>query len=185
MQASPTGNQINVVLNGLVLQTLAAGTYQGTVTISQLGASPINVPVTLTVSPEPPVTIAPTTVNLNYQIGGLNNQGGQQIVTLATTSGAALPFVFGQPSVGNNPGGTQLDSGESHERQHSGGWQCAIHDFLRQHRQSTRRHLFGIGSRRCHRRPDYGRRNLYPSCQPVGLQQPAAGGAHSGVDIHL
>jgi uncharacterized protein (TIGR03437 family) len=105
LQASPTGNQINVVLNGLVLQTLAAGTYQGTITISQLGASPINVPVTLTVSPQPPVTIAPTTVNLNYQIGGLNNQGGQQIVTLATTSGAALPFVFGQPSVGNNPAG--------------------------------------------------------------------------------
>ena len=29
--ASPTGNQINVVLNGLVLSTLTAGTYQGTV----------------------------------------------------------------------------------------------------------------------------------------------------------
>lgn len=72
--ASPTGNQINVVLNGLVLSTLTAGTYQGTVIISQLGASPINIPVTLTVSPEPPVTISPTTVNLNYQIGGLNNQ---------------------------------------------------------------------------------------------------------------
>jgi trimeric autotransporter adhesin len=103
--ASPTGNQINVVLNGLVLSTLTAGTYQGTVIISQLGASPINIPVTLTVSPEPPVTISPTTVNLNYQIGGLNNQGAQQAVTLATTGATPLPFAFGQPSVGNNPSG--------------------------------------------------------------------------------
>jgi uncharacterized protein (TIGR03437 family) len=105
LQASSNGNQINVVLNGLVLATLAAGTYQGTIDIAQLGASPINVPVTLTVSPEPPVTISPASVNLNYQIGGLNNQGAQQTVTLATTNTVQLPFVFGQPSVGPNPAG--------------------------------------------------------------------------------
>ncbi len=51
----------------------------------------------------PPVTVSPASVNLNYQIGGLNNQGAQQAVTLSSTGGAALPFMFGTPTVGNNP----------------------------------------------------------------------------------
>jgi trimeric autotransporter adhesin len=105
LQAVPGGNQVNVALNGLVLSTLTTGTYQGTVTITQFGSSPINVPVTLTVSPEPPVTVAPTSVNLNFQIGGQNNLGAQQPVTFSTTSTAAVPWLFGQPSVNPNPAG--------------------------------------------------------------------------------
>ncbi len=105
LQASPFGNQVNVVLNGLVLNTLTVGTYQGTVTISQSGATPINVPVTLTVTPQPPVTVTPASVNLNFQIGGQNNQGASQNVTLATSSTTPLQFVFGQPSVNPNPSG--------------------------------------------------------------------------------
>ena len=184
--ASPTGNnQINVVLNGLVLQTLTAGTYQGTVMISQLGASPINIPVTLTVSPEPPVTISPTTVNLNYQIGGLNNQGVQQTVTLATTSTTPLPFAFGQPSVGNNPSGRNwvLVNPTSGTIPAGGNVQSTIsYDSTANLPAGD---LFGIGSRRRHGRADYGRRVLYPSHQSVGFQQPAAGCAHSGVGLHL
>ncbi|HEX3879355.1 MAG TPA: hypothetical protein VHW24_20375, partial [Bryobacteraceae bacterium] len=40
LQASPVGNQVNVVLNGLVVSTLGAGTYSGTVTITQSGSAP-------------------------------------------------------------------------------------------------------------------------------------------------
>jgi uncharacterized protein (TIGR03437 family) len=97
-------NQVNVVLNPQVLQTLTAATYQGTVTISQAGTSPLNVPVTLTVNPLPPVTVSPTSVNLYYQSAGSpqNNVGVQQTVTLATTSMTPLTFTFGQPPVINN-----------------------------------------------------------------------------------
>ncbi len=65
----------------------------------------MNVPVTLTVSPEPPVTVSPATVNLNYQIGGANNQGAAQAVTLATTGAVALPYNLGPATVGPNPAG--------------------------------------------------------------------------------
>ncbi len=96
-------NQVNVVLNPQVLSTLTAATYQGTVTISQSGTSPLSVPVTLTVNPLPPVTVSPTSVNLYYQSGGTpNNVGLQQTVTLATTSTTPLTFNFGQPPVINN-----------------------------------------------------------------------------------
>jgi trimeric autotransporter adhesin len=104
----PANSQINVLPNLFVLENLSVGTYQGMVTVTPSGASSgINIPVTLTVSPEPPVTVSPTSVNLNYQIGGLNNQGAQQAVTLATTSTTALPYTFGTPTVGNNPQGCQ------------------------------------------------------------------------------
>jgi uncharacterized protein (TIGR03437 family) len=105
LSAAPVGNQINVALNGIVLIQMATGTYHGAITVTQSGSTPVTIPVTLTVSPEPPVTISPATVNLNYQIGGLNNQGSQQAVTFATTSTVPLPFVFGQPTVQPNPAG--------------------------------------------------------------------------------
>ncbi len=105
LQATPLGsNQVNVLVNPIVLASLTAGTYQGAVTVTPTNSLPVNVPVTLTVSPEPPVTVSPSSVNLNYQIGGLNNQGGQA-VTLATTSATALPYIFGTPSVNPNPSG--------------------------------------------------------------------------------
>jgi len=103
--ALPTNTALSIFMNQTVIQSLATGTYQGTVTISPSGSPAISVPVTLTVSTEPPVTITPSTVNLNYQIGGLNNQGSQEAVTLATTSTAALSYSFGTPSVSPNPEG--------------------------------------------------------------------------------
>jgi uncharacterized protein (TIGR03437 family) len=104
----PTNSQINVLTDLFVLENLAAGTYQGTITIAPTGSSPaVTVPATLTVSPESPVTVSPASVNLNYQIGGLNNQGEQEAVTLATTSSTALSYSFGTPTVGNNPAGCQ------------------------------------------------------------------------------
>jgi uncharacterized protein (TIGR03437 family) len=102
----PTNSTLSIFMNQQVLANLTVGTYQGTVTISPGNSSPpISVPVTLTISAEPPVTITPSTINLNYQIGGLNNQGSQEAVTLATTSTTALTYQFSTPSVNPNPVG--------------------------------------------------------------------------------
>ncbi len=103
--ATPTGSQVYVITDPNVLSGLSAGTYQGAVNITQAGSTAVSVPVTLTVTPQPPVTVSPSSVNLNYQIGGLNNQGAQQAVTFTTSSVTALPFQFGTPSVSPNPSG--------------------------------------------------------------------------------
>lgn len=103
LAVTQSGNTISVLTNGLALTGLSAGTYQGAVTVAQSGSSPINIPVTLTVNPEPTLTVTPTPVNLFYQIGGQNNQNAT--VTLSTNATTALPFLFGNPTVGNNPAG--------------------------------------------------------------------------------
>jgi len=101
----PGNSQVAILLNPFVVPELTVGTYQATVTITPSGSSAaVNIPVTLTVSPEPAVTVTPATVNLNYQIGGANNQG-PQAVTLATTSTVALPYSLGPAAVGPNPEG--------------------------------------------------------------------------------
>jgi uncharacterized protein (TIGR03437 family) len=98
LQAIPaTGTSpgaIQVALNSTILASLAVGTYNGSVTVtptSGVNLTPIAIPVTLSVTGAPPVTVSPTTVNLNFQIGGLNNTTSQNI-TLATTGTQAIPF---------------------------------------------------------------------------------------------
>ena len=93
-------------VNQTVLATLGAGTYNGTLIITPTsGASttPVNVAVTLTITPAPPVTFSPAGINLSYQIGGTNNSP-QQTLTLATTGsqGVAFGLVAG---VDPNPSG--------------------------------------------------------------------------------
>ena len=101
----PANSTVAILLNLFQLQNLGVGTYQGAVTVTPSGSSsPVIIPVTLTVSPEPPVTVSPTTVNLNYQIGGANNQGAQAVTLTATTT-AALPYSLGTATVGPNPEG--------------------------------------------------------------------------------
>jgi len=101
----PGNGTVDILLNLFQLQNLAVGTYQGTVTITPSGSSSaVNIPVTLTVSAEPPVTVSPTTVNLNYQIGGANNQGAQAVTLTATTT-SPLPYSLGPATVGPNPEG--------------------------------------------------------------------------------
>jgi uncharacterized protein (TIGR03437 family) len=101
----PANGTVAILLNLFELETLGVGTYQGTVTITPSGSSSsVNIPVTLTVSAEPQVTVSPTTVNLNYQIGGVNNPG-PQAVTLTAASTAALPYSLGPATVGANPEG--------------------------------------------------------------------------------
>src|SRR5215472_6522053 len=67
---------ILVALNPVVLPGLAVGTYQGKVTITPAGGTtniPVDIPVTLTVSPAPVVTLSPPSVQFNVQTGGTNN----------------------------------------------------------------------------------------------------------------
>jgi trimeric autotransporter adhesin len=101
----PGNSQVAILLNPFVVPSLTVGTYQATITVMPSGTSAaVTIPVTLTVSPEPPVTVTPATVNLNYQIGGANNEGPQP-VTLSTTSTAPLPYSLGPATVGPNPQG--------------------------------------------------------------------------------
>ncbi len=97
---------VAVILDPNVTPTLAAGTYNGTVTITPSGASnntPVIVPVTLTVTVAPPVTISGSTLQINYQLGGANNLP-QQVLTIATTSTQALTYGLSS-TVANNPSG--------------------------------------------------------------------------------
>jgi uncharacterized protein (TIGR03437 family) len=101
----PTDSVVSLFPNPSVMQALAAGTYTGNVVITPASGPAVSILVTLVVSPQPPATVTPSTVNLNYQINGQNNVGAQQNVTLATTASQALNFSFGSPSVTPNPAG--------------------------------------------------------------------------------
>ena len=95
---------VSVFLNPATLASLGAGTYSGTVTISNGLGAPINVQTTLTISPTPAVTVSPGSVSLFYQIGGSNNSA-QQTITLSTNSGTqGVLFTFSN-TVENNPSG--------------------------------------------------------------------------------
>jgi len=115
LQASFTGGSstsgtapgtIILSVNQTVLGTLAAATYNGTVTItptSGASTSPVNLPVTLTVTPAPPITVSPASINLIYQIGGTNNSP-QQVFTLATTGAQGVAYALAS-GVNPNPSG--------------------------------------------------------------------------------
>jgi uncharacterized protein (TIGR03437 family) len=100
LQLSPSSGTspgtVTAIINSAVVGPgMAAGTYNGSITItptSGVTTTPIVIPVTLTVSSAPPVTVNPNSVNLNYQIGGANNLP-PQTVTLATTG--TLPVSYG------------------------------------------------------------------------------------------
>lgn len=113
LQVTPAGGSlsggvgaVSVILDPSVTPTLAAGTYNGTITITPTGSSnntPAYVPVTLTVTVPPPVTVSSSSLQLNYQIAGANNSP-QQVLTVSTTSSQALSFGTSATS-GNNPSG--------------------------------------------------------------------------------
>jgi uncharacterized protein (TIGR03437 family) len=97
---------VTALLDPNVTPTLAAGTYNGIITITPTGASgnvAVTVPVTLNVTAAPTVTVGATSLQLNYQIGGANNLA-QQTLTLSTNSSQAVNFGL-SASVGNNPAG--------------------------------------------------------------------------------
>jgi uncharacterized protein (TIGR03437 family) len=77
-----------------VANTLAAGTYTGTILVTPSGANTAAaaVRVTLAVSATAQPTVSPTSLAFNYQVGGTNNIAQQ---TLQLSAGAqALPFAF-------------------------------------------------------------------------------------------
>ncbi len=113
LEVAPTNGAITagtgtltVILDPNLTPTLAAGTYNGTITITPSGTGtnpPVNVPVTLVVTVPPPVTVSSNSIQLNYQTGGANNQP-QQTLTISTTSTQALSF-GASSTVANNPSG--------------------------------------------------------------------------------
>ena len=97
---------VSAILDSNTVSNLAAGTYTGTITINPTNSGtniPVNVPVTLTVSTAPPVTVSSTAIQLNFQIGGTNNQA-QQVLTLSTTSTQTLSYAASFAPA-NNPSG--------------------------------------------------------------------------------
>ncbi len=91
----PATNTLIVGLDPNITPTLAAGTYNGQITITPIGGAnntPASVAVTLTVTGAPTATVSPSAINLYYQINGANNTTSQTL-TIATNS--AQPVVFG------------------------------------------------------------------------------------------
>jgi uncharacterized protein (TIGR03437 family) len=87
-----TPASLTVSIVPAVLTTLAAGTYNGSVTITsaQAGNSPVSLPVTLTVSALPSLTTAPSSLSFSYAING--TVPGSQAVAVGS-SGSALSSV--------------------------------------------------------------------------------------------
>ena len=83
--AGSTPATLTATVNG---SNLSQGTYVGTVTISSTGAagSPLNIPVTLTVSSTPSISLTPATLSFSYQAGG--TAPAAQTVQVASSSGA-------------------------------------------------------------------------------------------------
>jgi hypothetical protein len=77
---------------------LAPGTYNGTVTVTSSGASnsPLSVPVTLTVAAQPNLTVSPSSLTFNFQIGG--TAPASQTVSVGST-GAALSYTVTSSTV--------------------------------------------------------------------------------------
>jgi uncharacterized protein (TIGR03437 family) len=104
--------------NTAAIGSMTPGTYNGTITITPSSGPAATVPVTLTVTPAPTVTANPTTVNLNYQIGGstgatntptatvtLANPGTQTVFFGATSSSTPAGWLTVTPSGSIPPNG--------------------------------------------------------------------------------
>ena len=90
LTATASGSSVTVSANG---SQLAQGTYNGVVTVIVPGAlgSPLNVPVTLTVGATPTLSVSPTTLSFNYQLGLVGVLVPMQSVQV-TSSPSNLPF---------------------------------------------------------------------------------------------
>ncbi len=97
-----TPTTLSVIVNTAVLPNLAAGTYNGTITITATNQAPIAVPVTLTVSGPPAVTVNPAALTFNFQTGQSNP--GSQNVTITLTPAQQLAYSV-TSTVTANPAG--------------------------------------------------------------------------------
>ncbi len=84
---TPGGVEVSVNVAGLL-----PATYNGSITVTAAGASnsPVNVPVTLTVSASPKLLVSPAPLTFFFQTGGA--LPGAQAIAVAS-SGTATPFV--------------------------------------------------------------------------------------------
>ena len=112
LSATPaSGNTPGNVSVSVNPQSLSAGTYTGTVSITSSGASnsPKTVPVTLTVTaaPTPTLTVSPTNLSFTYQTGGATPAA--QPVSLSSSSALAYTiatsatWLSATPLTGNTP----------------------------------------------------------------------------------
>jgi uncharacterized protein (TIGR03437 family) len=85
---------LTFLIDSRVVSGLAPGSYSGSVSItpSPAGNSPaVVVPLTLTVVPTPAVTVSPSAMAFNYQVGGTNNIFSQPL-TINTTAVQPLNY---------------------------------------------------------------------------------------------
>jgi len=104
--AAAFGNPLSAVLiqfNSAAASSLTPSTtpLQGTLTITPGGSNPvpITVPINLTVTASPQVTVNPTAMVFNWQSGGTNNQTAQ---TLTLTSNSSQAVTITQASTQAN-----------------------------------------------------------------------------------
>lgn len=95
-QTGTTPATLQVGVNATVAGTLAAGSYNGTVSIASAGAtgSPINIPVTFTVLAAQTFTASPTTLSFSYTVGTT----APTAQSFQLSSGASAPFSVTTPS---------------------------------------------------------------------------------------
>lgn len=101
--SATTPSPVTVSLNPAVIDSLAAGTYSGAISLTASGDSvSVSVPVTLTVSTGPIITASPASLSFLYQNGGATNITQQN---LSLTSGDT-PVIFSVvTSISPNPAG--------------------------------------------------------------------------------
>ena len=92
-----TTSSFTVSLNSAALALMNPGTYQSSIIVTALGAgnSPLTIPVTLTISNNPLVTLTPSFLTFNYQTGGVIPS--PLSVNVASTM-SSVPFTISVPS---------------------------------------------------------------------------------------
>lgn len=102
--SASTPATVNVSLNQAVLDTLTPGTYGGAISLKPGTNLPLAVPVTLTVTATPELTVSATSLAFGFQIGGTNNVTQQDVSVTSTGSPATITITS---TVDPNPAGTQ------------------------------------------------------------------------------
>lgn len=99
LSVSPTSGTTQLSVSVSVsLAGLAAGTYNGTVTVSPSGGSQLSIPVSLTVSAAATVSASPSSLTFTYRAG--DTAPAAQNISV-TGGGASLTFTAAASSTGN------------------------------------------------------------------------------------
>jgi uncharacterized protein (TIGR03437 family) len=114
LQAGLNGTVVTVGINTAVAQSLAVGTYTGTITITPTPAStgPATIQVTLVVSALPTLTPNPASLSFSYQVNGTNNAMSQTIQLTAGSLDATFGFT-GDSWVTTNPSSGTVHANQS------------------------------------------------------------------------